>query len=58
MGQVLQYLKSFLDNVMGFLPFNIDDKADPTGILLLPRIVEPLLAWKPRNIHVPISLKD
>jgi hypothetical protein len=43
---------------MGFLPFDIDDKADPTGVLLVPRIVEPLLAWKPRNIHVPISFKD
>jgi hypothetical protein len=43
---------------MGFLPFDIDDKTDPTGVLLVPRIIEPLLAGKPRNIHVPISLKD
>ena len=28
---------------MGFLPFNVDDKTDPTGILLVPRVVQSLL---------------
>ena len=58
MGKILQYLKSFADNVMGFLPFDIDDEADPTGVLLVLRVVEPLSAGKSRNSHVPISFKE
>jgi hypothetical protein len=58
MGKVFQYLKSFADNVVGFLSFDIDDKADPTRILLVLRIVEPLSEGKTRTILVPISFKE
>ena len=58
MGQVLQYLESFADDVMGFLPFNVDDKTDPTRILLVPRIVQSLLTGKPGNAHLSISFKE
>jgi hypothetical protein len=47
MGEVLQHLKALAHDVMGLLPFDVDDKPNPAGILFVLRIIEPLLARQP-----------
>jgi hypothetical protein len=49
--EILKDLKPLLNNGMGFLAFDIDDKTDPTGVFLLFRVVEALLRWKPGDAH-------
>ena len=49
--QALKNLKPLLNNRMGFLALDVDDKTDPTGVFLLFRVVEALLRWKPGNAH-------
>lgn len=44
-------LQPLLHNRMGFLALDVDDKADAAGVLLLLRVVEALLRWKPRDAH-------
>ena len=49
--KALKNLKPLLNNGMGFLALDVDDKTDPTGVFLLFRVVEALLRWKPRDAH-------
>ncbi len=50
-GQVFEYLKALTDDVMRFLAFDVDDKADAARVFLVSRVVEPLLRWKPWEFH-------
>ncbi len=49
--KALKNLKPLLNNGMGFLALDVDNKTDPTGVFLLFRVVEALLRWKPRDAH-------
>jgi hypothetical protein len=49
--EALEDLKTLLNNGMGFQALDVDDKADPTGVLLLFRVVEALLPRKTWEIH-------
>jgi hypothetical protein len=55
--KALKNLKPLLNNGMGFLALDVDDKTDPTGVFLLFRIVEALLRWKPRDAHRSYLIK-
>jgi hypothetical protein len=57
MTQILENLESLLDNGMGFLALDVDDKPDPTGIFLLCWVVEALLRRKPRDTHRSYLIK-
>jgi hypothetical protein len=56
--QALKDLKPLLNNGMGFLALDVDDKTDPTGVFLLFRVVETLLRWKPRDAHRSYLIKN
>jgi hypothetical protein len=49
--KALKNLKPLLNNGMGFLALDVDDKTDPTGVFLLCRVVKALLRWKPGDAH-------
>jgi hypothetical protein len=49
--EALKNLKPLLNNGMGFLALDVDDKPDPTGVFLLLRVVEALLPRKTWDIH-------
>jgi hypothetical protein len=49
--QTLKNLKPLLNDRMGLLTLDVDDKADPTGVFLLCRVVQSLLRWKPGDAH-------
>jgi hypothetical protein len=51
MTQALENLETLLNNGMGFLALDVDDKTDPAGVLLLFRVVEALLPRKTWDIH-------
>jgi hypothetical protein len=51
MTQILKNLESLLNNSMGLLAFDIDDKAYPTRVFLLLRVVQALLRRKTGNAH-------
>jgi hypothetical protein len=58
MGKIFENLQALVDDAMRFLAFDIDDKAHPARILLLPGIVEPLLWGESWNVHVPYLIKN
>ena len=58
MTQALKDLKPLLNNGMGFLALDVDDKTDPTGVFLLFRVVETLLRWKPRDVYHAYLIKN
>jgi len=43
--EVVQHLQCLLDNGVRFPAFNIGNKTDPAGVMLIRRIVEPLF-WR------------
>jgi len=47
MDQVIQHLKSFAHNIVGFLPLDIDDKANSARVMLVVRIVKALALGNP-----------
>jgi hypothetical protein len=49
--EVFKDLEPLLNNGMGLLARDVDDKTDPTGVFLLFRVVEALLQWKPGDAH-------
>jgi hypothetical protein len=49
--KALKDLKTLLNNGMGFLALDVDDKANPARVLLLFRVVKALLRWKPGDAH-------
>jgi hypothetical protein len=51
MTQAFKDLKPLLNDRMGLLTLDVDDKTDPTGVFLLCRVVEALLRWKPGDTH-------
>jgi hypothetical protein len=51
MTQALENLETLLNNGMGFLALDVDDKTDPAGVLLLLRVVEALLPRTTWDIH-------
>ena len=40
--QVDEQLQRLADDAVGLLTLDVDDEADPAGVVLVPRIVEPL----------------
>jgi hypothetical protein len=56
--EALKNLKPLLNNGMGFLTLDVDDKPDPTGVFLLLRVVEALLRWKPGDAHRSYLVKN
>ncbi len=58
MREILQYLESLANDGMRLLPLDIDNKTNPTRVLFVLRIIQPLLARKPGKVHVYISLKS
>jgi hypothetical protein len=52
MCKILENLQTLTDDIVRPLAFDVDDKADAARILLVLRVVEPLLRWKPWKFHV------
>jgi hypothetical protein len=50
-GQILEDLEPLTDDLVRFLALDVDDKADPTRIFFMLRVVQPLLPWKPWKFH-------
>jgi hypothetical protein len=57
MTQILKNLEPLLDNGMGFLALDIDDKPDPAGVFLLFWVVKALLRRKPGDAHRSYLIK-
>ena len=55
--EIFEDLQTLTDDVVRFLALDVDDKADPAGIFLVSRVVEPLLRWKPWKFHVTYLVK-
>ena len=47
MREIDEDLDAFCDNLVRWLPFNVDDKANAAGIFLVPRIVQSLRTGRP-----------
>ena len=58
MTQILKNLEPLLNNGMGFLALDIDDKAYPTRVFLLLRIIEALLRRKTGDAHRSYLVKN
>ena len=58
--QIHEQLQRLLDDAVTLLALDVDDKADPAGVVLVPRIVEPLrrdrlVAGRWRMLHSFLS---
>ena len=45
-GQVDEDLDTFDDDVVRFVALDVGDEADPTGIVLMMRVIETLSGWQ------------
>ena len=53
--EIFEYLEALADDVVRFVALDVDDKPNPARILLVLRVVEPLLRWKPWKFHSYLS---
>ena len=51
MVEVFQHLNRLLQDLVRLPPFDIDNKADATGVVLEPRIVQALLGRQPQPLE-------
>jgi hypothetical protein len=49
--QIFENLKTFADDLMRLQALDVHDEADAARIFLVLRVVQPLLRWKPWDIH-------
>jgi hypothetical protein len=54
-GEIFEHLQALADDIVRFVTFDVDDKANPARILFVSRVVEPLLRWKPWKFHSYLS---
>jgi hypothetical protein len=52
MVQIIENLKSLLDDAVGLVAFDVDHEPDPAAVFLEPRIVEPLFRRKSGDVHL------